>query len=180
MRYPDSGGLTAAGRAQREAVRMRAAELFEQGVSTPAVAGRLRVTRQAVAGWRRAWKSGGTTALASKGPGGSPCRLDARQLAELEADLKRGPAAHGWDDQRWTLARVAELVRRGFRIDYTLRGVSNVLHRIGWTPQVPVHKAVERDETAIETWREQVWPEVKAPRRPRAPGSSSKTSPVRA
>jgi hypothetical protein len=27
------------------------------------------------------------------------------QLARLRAELKRGPAAHGWDqDQRWTLA----------------------------------------------------------------------------
>lgn len=30
MRYPDGGGLTAAGRARREAVRLRAAEWFDQ------------------------------------------------------------------------------------------------------------------------------------------------------
>jgi hypothetical protein len=37
-----------------------AAELFEQGLSSPEVAGRLRVTPQAVNNWRRAWKAGGT------------------------------------------------------------------------------------------------------------------------
>ena len=113
MRYPDGGGLSAEGRAKREAVRLQAAELFEQGVSSAEVAGRLRVTLQAVNNWRRAWKAGGASALASKGPGGSVCRLDEGQLAELEAQLDRGPAAHGWvEDQRWTLSRVAELIAR--------------------------------------------------------------------
>ena len=112
MRHPDGGGLSAEGRAKREAVRLRAAELFEQGVSSPEVAGRLRVTLQAVNNWRRAWKAGGAPALASKGPGGSVCRLDDGQLARLEWQLDRGPAAHGWvEGQRWTLSRVARWPR---------------------------------------------------------------------
>jgi hypothetical protein len=32
MRYPDGGGLTAAGRARREKVRLQAAEWFAEGV----------------------------------------------------------------------------------------------------------------------------------------------------
>ncbi|MDQ2876412.1 MAG: winged helix-turn-helix domain-containing protein [Actinomycetota bacterium] len=36
---------------------------------------------------------------------------------------------------------------------YTLRGTSYLLHRMGWAPQVPVHRAVERDEDAIAAWR---------------------------
>jgi hypothetical protein len=49
-----------------------------------------------------------------------------------------GPAAYGWDrDQRWTLARVAALVMRLFGVCYSLRGVSFLLHRLGFTPQVP-------------------------------------------
>ncbi|MGI5170406.1 winged helix-turn-helix domain-containing protein [Spirillospora sp. CA-253888] len=43
----------------------------------------------------------------------------------LEAELNRGPAAHGWaDDQRWTLARVAVLIRELFGVDYSMVGVS--------------------------------------------------------
>jgi transposase len=180
MRYPDGGGLTAAGRAKREAIRMQAAKLFEQGIPTPEAARRLRVTRQSVARWRRAWQSGGVKTLESKGPGGSACQLDERQLAQLRAELKRGPAAHGYDDQRWTLARVVELVRDKFRVGYTLPGMWYLLRRIGYTPQVPVHRATERDQAAIDAWRQDTWPEVKKPRRPRAPGSSSPTSPARA
>jgi transposase len=65
---------------------------------------------------------------------------------------------HGWDeDQRWTLARVAELIARMFGVSYTLRGVSFLLHRNGFTPQVPARRAIERDEDAIAQWRAVTW-----------------------
>jgi hypothetical protein len=43
----------------------------------------------------------------------------------------------------------ADLVSRLFGVRYTLRGVSYLLHRNGFTPQVPAHRAAERDEAAI-------------------------------
>lgn len=41
------------------------------------------------------------TALASAGPPKLPKVPDA-QFAVLEKELTRGPAVHGWEDQRWT------------------------------------------------------------------------------
>ena len=172
MRYPDGGGLSAEGRVRREAVRFEAAELFEQGVPAPEVARRLRVTRKSACAWRRDWAGGGKAALASKGPGGLGCRLTDAQAAGLATELERGPAAHGYADQRWTCGRVADLIARLFRVRYTDRGVGYLLRRLGFSPQVPVHRAAERDETAIETWRREVWPAVKAPPRPSGPGSA--------
>jgi len=86
--------------------------------------------------------AGGRSALAAKGAGGAKCKLTVAQLAELEAALDAGPAAWGWDeDQCWTLARIADLVRRRFRIEYTPAGIDVLLHRIGWSVQVPVRRA---------------------------------------
>ncbi|MBN6051505.1 winged helix-turn-helix domain-containing protein, partial [Nonomuraea sp. RK-328] len=91
--------------------------------------------------------------------------LDERRLTRLAAELERGPAAHGWsEDQRWTLARVADLIASLFHVRYTPRGVSYLLHRIGWSPQVPVHRAVERDEEVIERWVADQWPRLKSDR----------------
>ncbi|WP_175412250.1 winged helix-turn-helix domain-containing protein [Streptomyces sp. TRM64462] len=154
MRYADGGGLTAAGRAKREAVRFEAAEMFEQGVRPPEVARRLRVSRKSA----YAWRDGGKPALVSKGPGGLPCQLNDAQAERQQAELEAGPVAHGWsEDQRWTLARVAELIHRLFGHRYTPRGVSYLLHRLGWSPQVPVYRAVERDEQAVGLWRTEPW-----------------------
>jgi transposase len=107
-----------------------------------------------LAGRRRA-------ALASKGAGGSPCKLDEEQVAQLRAALEAGPAAYGWaQDQRWILARVAALATRLFGVSYTLRGVSFLLHRLGFSPQVPAHRALERDEDAVAAWRSATWAKV--------------------
>jgi hypothetical protein len=94
--------------------------------------------------------------------------------------LDAGPAVWGWADQCWTLARIAELVRRRFTVDYTLAGLDLLLHRIGWSVQMPARQAAERDDAAIATWREETWPVVKARRRTWAPGFASRTNPARA
>lgn len=105
--------------------------------------------------------AGGDKALASKGAGGNPCRLDESQLAQLRAALEAGPGAYGWEqDQRGTLARVTALAERLFGVSYTLRGISFLLHRLGLTPQVPAHRAFERDEDAIAAWRSATWAKV--------------------
>ena len=44
MRYPDGGGLTAAGRARREKVRLQAAAMFEQDMDPAPMACQLRVS----------------------------------------------------------------------------------------------------------------------------------------
>jgi len=153
-RYPDGGGLSAVQREKRERLRLEAAELFAAGVEPPRVALRLRVSRHSAYRRRHAWDSGGTGALASKGPSGSPRRLSARQLRRLAAALEAGPALYGWEqDQRWTGARVATLIGRLFPVRYTVRGATYLLHRLGFSAQVPVHRAAERDDGDVEAWQ---------------------------
>lgn len=87
--------------------------------------------------WRRALAAGGREALASKGAGGAKCKLSPAQLEELETVLDEGPAAYGYADQCWTLARITDLVWQRFSVEYTLAGVHVLLHRAGWSVQVP-------------------------------------------
>jgi transposase len=114
------------------------------------------------------WRPGGA---GLERRGGAKCKLTACQLRELETVLDAGPAASGWDeDQCWTLARIAGVIRGRFRVDYTLAGADLLLHRIGWSVQVPARQAAERDEARIAAWREETWPVVKGRRRTWAPG----------
>jgi len=92
---------------------MTAAELFEQGRTDVQVARELQVTRMSVNRWRRAYDRRGIAGLRSKGPASRP-RLSPAQFARLEAALERGPLAHGFADQRWTLARIRTLIGRMF------------------------------------------------------------------
>jgi len=138
---------------------------LEDGESTRVIARDLRVSERSVGRWRAAWQRGGIEALRSKGAI-SREKLTGGQWARLEAELVRGPLAHGLaEDQRWTLARVKTLTGRLFRVGYTIEGVGELLHRHGWSVQVPRRRAMERDEAAIVTWKKEVWPAVKPPRR---------------
>jgi transposase len=161
MRYADGGGLTAAERARREKLRLEAADMMEAGHSDSVIARRLRVSRMSANRWRRGLAAGGREALASKGAGGAKCKLAPVQVAELEAVLEAGPAACGYEDQCWTLARVADLIWQRFREEYTLAGVHVLLHRAGWSVQVPARRAAERDEAAVSVWQQQAWPVIK-------------------
>ncbi|MFG2683582.1 hypothetical protein [Streptomyces sp. NPDC048392] len=67
----------------------------------------LRVSVRSVERRRRAWRDGGMEALRSTGPANSPTITDA-QFTVFEAELGKGPTAHGFDDERWTLAVLLE------------------------------------------------------------------------
>ncbi|MFF0206350.1 transposase [Streptomyces sp. NPDC005017] len=168
--------MTPAGRLRRESVRMKAAELFEQQVRPSEVAGLLRVSVKSVYQWRRLWHDGGREALASLGPSGSRCRLSPRCLQKLAEYLEQGPAAHGWvEDQVWTASRVATLIGRKFHISYSVSGATRLMHRLGFSPQVPARRVAERDEQAVTVWKEATWTEVKKPGRPAQATSASRT-----
>jgi transposase len=115
-----------------------------------------------------------------RAPGGATCKLTDAQRDELQAVLGAGPAASGWgEDQCWTLARIAVVVAGRFGVDYTLGGLDYLLHRIGWSVQVPARRP-ERDEEAIDAWKDEQWPVVKGRRRTWGRGCASKTRPARA
>jgi transposase-like protein len=94
MRYPQGDGLIAERQQFREGFWLQAAERFAQGEGSTSIARDLRVSVRSVQRWRRVWAKGGPRALRSQGPASLP-RLSEKQFAQLEAELAKGPAAHG-------------------------------------------------------------------------------------
>ncbi|OIK23392.1 transposase [Streptomyces malaysiense] len=176
MRYPQGGGLTVERQQFREELRLKAAERFAQGEASSVIAKDLRVSVRSVQRWRQTWAEGGPRALRSQGPASLP-RLSEKQFTQLEAELAKGPAAHGWEDQRWTLARIRTVIGRRFHLTYTIQGVRRLLARNGWSCQVPARRAMERDDDAVAGWVKEVWPCAEVSRRPVEPGSPSRTKP---
>jgi transposase len=180
MRYGDGGGVDQAERVRREQVRQRAAQLFADGRSAVEVAGLLEVSTKSAYQWRRAWVAGGAQALVSKGASGPGPKLSDEQLARLKARLELGPAAAGYgEDQRWTLARVVALIATMFHLRVGITTAWQAMRRLGYTAQLPIHRAIERDEAAIAHWRRYQWPAVKESPPARPPGSVSLTSVAR-
>ncbi|MEU7049028.1 winged helix-turn-helix domain-containing protein [Streptomyces eurythermus] len=170
MRYAQGSGLTPEEQQQRERLRLEAAGRFARGDRTEAVARDLGVTARSVRRWRRAWEQGGVDALRSSGPA-SVERLSPEQWELLERELRRGPRAHGFDDEfhGWSLQRVSLLIARMFEVGYTAQGVWKLLRRHGWTAQVPVEPAGEGGEEPVTVWKNDVWPPERQPRHTWAP-----------
>ncbi|MFI2212479.1 winged helix-turn-helix domain-containing protein [Streptomyces sp. NPDC020141] len=177
MRYSEGWGLTAERRAFREGIRLQAGERFAASGKTAVIAKDLRVSVRSVERWRRAWREGGLEALRSAGPPNSPTVTDA-QFAVIEEELGKGPSAHGFEDERWTLARVQTVIRLRLGLSLSMATVWRLLKRHSWSWQAPARRALERDEHAVELWKREVWPRVKGSRRPTGAGSSSRTRPA--
>jgi transposase len=156
--------------------RGEAAKLFGNGAAQVEVARRLQVTRQSVSRWYRIWREQGEAGLVGAGRAGRPPRLSDEQRAKVDAELRKGPAGHGYETQLWTLARVAEVIEKVTGVRYHPGHVWRLLREMGWTRQRPARRAAERDEAEIARWIRQDWPRVKAPDGA-GRGSSSKTNP---
>jgi len=141
--------------------RFRAMSLLEEGLSQSEVARRLGVVPSAVSQWKKARAEGGDEALvASIHPGPTP-KLSPKKCERLLTYLKQGPRKHGWSTELWTLPRIAELVERKFDVSYDQSGVWRLLVRLGWSCQKPERRGRERDQAAIDRWRNLDWPRIK-------------------
>ena len=141
---------------------MRALHLKQQGWYQRDIAEALGVSeeiRQPLAGprpRRRSRGAAGATPRRAARP-----KLSAAQKRLIPEFLWHGPEAYGFRGQVWTCARVARVIEEEFGVRYHKDHVGRLLKELRWTPQVPIKRAIQRDEEAIERWRDEVWPELR-------------------
>ena len=145
--------------------RLRAAELFAEGVRQAEIARQLGVTHQTVSDWHALWQQGGRDALRGAGRAGRRPKLTPGQLGDVEAALAKGPKANGFPTELWTLTRVTAVIERVTGVRYHPGHVWRILReQLGWSRQRPARRAVERDDEAIDRWVRERWPQVKKAR----------------
>lgn len=161
--------------AAMEKRRLRAANLFGEGIGPSEVARRLGVRRQSAHDWQKRWREGGAEALRSAGAAGPKRKLSARQCEELAAAIIEGPVVHGYTTAVWTLPRVAKLIVQRTGQHYHPAHVSKVLRTLGFSCQRPSRRAIERNEEQIAHWKRVEWPRIKNKPAGKAGPSSSST-----
>jgi len=158
--------------------RLSAVELFGQGLNNSEIGRRLKVPNQTVSRWRQEYRTGGAEALAKAGRAGRKPSLNGTQLNELVEVLRQGPEVYGYETPLWTCARVAHAIDHEFGIDYHRGHVWKILRKLNWSPQLPVGRAVERNEAAIDDWKKNRWPAIKKKPAKRGARSSLSTKAV--
>lgn len=141
--------------------RLRALEMLQQGLGPSAIARMLGVDRRSVRRWRAARDKQGVQGLASHPVPGRPPLLSDGEKKKLERVLRRGAQAAGYETDLWTCPRIAEVIADRMGVHYHVDHVCRLLHKLGWSPQRPQRKAVERDEEGIRLWVKQRWTSIK-------------------
>ncbi len=141
--------------------RMRALSLKHGGWSQRAIADALGVSEPAVSQWLTAARRGGPNALRSHPTPGRDCRLTIQQQWLIPEFLWHGPEAYSFRGQVWACARIARVLQEEFGVRYHKDHVGRLLKELQWTPQMPIRRAIQRDEPAIKKWRAEVWPELR-------------------
>jgi len=137
---------------------MRALELHQQGWIQRRIAAALGATEGTVSRWLATARRGGREARASHlDRRGVAPRLTPEQVHLIPDFLGHGAEAYGFRGEVWTWGRVAGVIRAEFDVSYSKRQVSRLLKPLGWTPQVPITRAIQRDEEAIARWRAESW-----------------------
>ncbi|MDQ3834207.1 MAG: IS630 family transposase [Actinomycetota bacterium] len=145
----------------REGRRLRAWELRKEGWSQQRIADALGVSKGAVSQWMKRGREGGVQALKRQPAPGATPRLSEQERARLPELLGRGAEAHGFRGEAWTCERVAEVIRREFGVSYHPAHVSRLVRASGLSLQKPSRRADQRDEEAIERWKEEEWTSLK-------------------
>jgi transposase len=145
----------------REGRRFRALELKEQGWKQTHIAQALGVSEGAVSQWMKRAREKGVQALRHKPPPGAPPRLSEDERARLPELLAQGAQAHGFRGDVWTCERVAIVIRKEFGVSYHPAHVSRLLKALRQSLQKPQRRAEQREEEAIERWKQKKWPSIK-------------------
>ena len=141
--------------------RQRAIALLEKGYQPVDVASMLGVERRSVRRWKATHRKKGEKGIQAKRASGRPPKLDSNDLRKLEKTLLKGSKKAGFPTDLWTCPRIAQLIRSLFGVNYHVDHIGRILHDLGWSPQKPERRAVERDETKIKEWIKVDWPRIK-------------------
>lgn len=149
-------------REQMEERRLAGGRLLQAGqLSQAEIARSLGVSRATVSDWSKRLRTGGLRRLRRRRAPGRTAKLTKAQQATLRRTLQRGARAAGFDTERWTLRRVQQVIARQFGVNYHPNYLNRLLKRLGWSPQVPLSRAVERDEDLIRAWLAHDWERIK-------------------
>lgn len=141
--------------------RVKAGRLLLAGKGCAEVALAVGVARQTVYTWKKLLDEGGIDALREVPERGRPAQLDEQQLASVRAAVLQNPSDHGFGTELWTLKRVGAVIERLHGIRFSQTQTWRILGTLGFSPQKPEKRAIERNEDAVRAWKRSTWPALK-------------------
>jgi transposase len=146
-----------------EQLRIMAVRRVAEGEQPSSVMRSYGLCRTTIYRWLRSAKRGGEGALkARKHPGRAQFLSPKQRLSVRRWIDGRDPRHYGFDFGLWTRRIVRELIKEKFGVRLGVTAVGRLLKRLDITPQKPLRRAYERDPVAIERWKTEEFPRLRA------------------
>jgi transposase len=114
----------------------------------------------------RRWRDGGWEGLKERRrgrrPGEQQMLLPWQQGVIVTLIKERNPDQLKLPGFLWTRDAVVELIDNRFGVRLAVTTVGRYMRSWGFTPQVPAHRAFERDAEAVRVWLEETYPKIVA------------------
>lgn len=143
--------------------RYQAVFLHFDGKTNVEIAGIIQRNRATVGTYIQAYKNSGLAGLHMGISTGKPSYLTLEQRAELaEIITTKTPADVGFSPYtNWTLALLVSLTEREWAASYSLRGMSKLLERMGFSNTRPTYTLAKADPEKQKTFKEETFPALK-------------------
>lgn len=142
--------------------RQEGGRLLQAGkLSQAEIARQLGVSRASVSEWAKVVKDQGTKGLKSKKAKGVEAKLSQEQKKILKKVLDQGALRNGFPTDRWTLKRIRQVIQEKFKVSYHPKYLSRFLKQLGFSPQKPMHQAIEQEKELVRAWLEKDWARIK-------------------
>ena len=141
----------------REWKRKQGFEMLKKGMKKSVISKKLGVNRRTVYNWSlrleksEDWRD-------RKQPG-SKSRLTKDQKEKLKGIIDSGPRTYGYDTDLWTLKRISEVISKEFNVNYNTTHIWRVLKNLGYSAQIPVAVAMEKNNDYVGEWLEKDYSE---------------------
>ena len=141
--------------------RVRAGRLLQKGKTVAEIALDVGVARQTVYTWKALFNDGGIDALRAVPSRGRPARLDDAQREDLRRAILQKPTEHGFGTELWTIKRVGVVIKRLHGVKFGQTQIWRILGSLGFSPQKPNKRAIERNEDVVRSWKCSTWAALK-------------------
>src|SRR3990172_8506621 len=145
-----------------EDMRRRAVMSVQEGQSPEVVGKAFGLNRTTIYDWLAQYRRGGWGALKAKPLAGRPPKLNGKQMKWIyDTVTQKNPLQMKFEFALWTREMVAKLIKEKYGVRLAANSVGRLLAQLGITPQRPLHRAMERDESLVKKWLKTDYPKIK-------------------
>jgi len=147
--------------AYRVAKRIHAVLLNNDGLSSGRISSLLKSPRSRVSEWLLNYERYGYEGLLEGYRSGRPSSLSEKERQMLSDIIDSGPVAYGFLSGVWTSPMITRVIEEEFGVKYHPGHVRKVLHRLGFSVQMPKRELGLADPEEQDRWHRRTYPNLK-------------------